>query len=186
MQKKKEDRRVKYTKMVLKNSLLELLREKPVQKITVTEICRKADINRNTFYAHYHSPENLLSQIENELFDQLTVAIGSEMDSEKLLLKICQVVYANQELSKIIFSEHGNQELLERIQLIGRANFVREWQPLAEPYSPDALKKIYSFVSNGTVGIMQEWIRNDFRESPEEIAAFTAGIIEHLQQAIRY
>ncbi|GJM40383.1 MAG: TetR family transcriptional regulator [Ardenticatenaceae bacterium] len=183
MEKKKEDRRIKYTKMVLKSSLLELLQEKPIQKITVTEICRRADINRNTFYAHYFSPENLLSQIEDELFHQLTAAIDNEMDSEKLLLEICQVIYANQDLGKIIFSEHGYKELLERIKSIGHASFIREWQHFLEPGDQGSLEKIYSFVANGTVGIMKDWIRNDFKESPEEIAAFTAGIINHLRQA---
>ena len=42
------DRRVKYTQMVLNESLLEVLREKPLSRITVKEICDRADINRST------------------------------------------------------------------------------------------------------------------------------------------
>ena len=49
----RSDRRVRYTKTVLKQSLLELMKDRPIGKITVTEICRLADVNRNTFYAHY-------------------------------------------------------------------------------------------------------------------------------------
>ena len=70
-QPKKEDRRVAYTKMFLKESLLSLLQEKPIGKITPTELCRRADINRNTFYTHYESPEALLRSIEEELYGRI-------------------------------------------------------------------------------------------------------------------
>ena len=46
-----ENRKTQYTKSVIRESFLSLLREKPVEKITVTELCAKADINRSTFYA---------------------------------------------------------------------------------------------------------------------------------------
>ncbi len=185
MPQKKEDRRVKYSKMVLKNSLLELLQSKPIQKITVTEICRRADINRNTFYAHYYSPENLLTQIEDELFQQLTHSIKSSTRTESLILEICQLIYANKALSTIIFSEHGNKTFLERIKLHGHANFMHEWQTLPDTYHPAILEKIYTFIVNGTMGIIQDWIQNDLDESPEEIAAFITQMISLLQQSPR-
>ena len=53
MQDKKKDRRVKYTKKALKNSLIDSLKEKTIEKITVKELCEKADVNRGTFYSHY-------------------------------------------------------------------------------------------------------------------------------------
>ena len=49
----KTDARKRYTQMVLKRSLLKLLKEKPVNKITVKEVCELAQLNRATFYAHY-------------------------------------------------------------------------------------------------------------------------------------
>ena len=48
---KKTDRRVKYTKQAIRDSFLKLLSEKPIEKISVTEICREAEINRGTFYS---------------------------------------------------------------------------------------------------------------------------------------
>ncbi|MEI3131006.1 MAG: TetR family transcriptional regulator [Oscillospiraceae bacterium] len=64
----KTDARVKYTKMVLKKALLELMQHKPVNKITVKEICERAELNRATFYAHYSDCFDLLESIEEELF----------------------------------------------------------------------------------------------------------------------
>ena len=62
----KENRKTRYTKMVLQNSLFELMEKKPIEKITIKELCENADINRTTFYAHYSDQYDLLAKIENE------------------------------------------------------------------------------------------------------------------------
>ena len=50
---RKTDARIRYTQRVLKESFLTLLKQKPVNKITVKEVCEMAELNRATFYAHY-------------------------------------------------------------------------------------------------------------------------------------
>ena len=65
----KMDARKRYTQMVLKQSFLKLLKEKPVNRITVKEVCAPAQLNRATFYAHYSDCFALMESIENELID---------------------------------------------------------------------------------------------------------------------
>ena len=50
---KLEDRRVRRTKQLIKQSLIELMHEKPFKDITVKDITERADLNRGTFYLHY-------------------------------------------------------------------------------------------------------------------------------------
>ena len=57
------DRRTKYTKSVIRQALFDLLKEKPLNKITVTDICKMADINRSTFYSYYEDVYALLTQM---------------------------------------------------------------------------------------------------------------------------
>ena len=156
----KKDRRVKYTKMVLKQSLLQLMQEQSIQKITVTDICKSADINRNTFYSHYSSPEDLLNTIENELFKEIIVSLDASNEARTVTLKICQSILDNQELCKIIFSENGDRK------------FITQWKAMAKHHSTDLLEKTYIFTENGTTALIQNWIRNGFVESPEKIASF--------------
>ena len=47
---RKQDRRTRYTRQAIKDTFLELLNQKSFTKITVTEICKNAEINRGTFY----------------------------------------------------------------------------------------------------------------------------------------
>ena len=56
----KTDARVRYTVHMIQNIFLELLKEKPVAKITVKEICERAEINRSTFYKHYQDVSMIL------------------------------------------------------------------------------------------------------------------------------
>lgn len=68
---RKTDRRTLYTKNVIKDSLLEALAEKSFEQVTVTDICRRAEITRATYYLHYQS----LTEVLNELLgDALQMA----------------------------------------------------------------------------------------------------------------
>lgn len=62
----KQDRRIDRTKIFLKDALLKLMSEKPISKISITELCTEANINRGTFYAHYDNQNSLLTYIEDE------------------------------------------------------------------------------------------------------------------------
>ncbi len=169
---RKNDRRVKYTKMVLKQSLLQLMQKQSIQKITVTDICKNADINRNTFYSHYSSPEDLLNTIESELFKKIRLSLDTSNDARTATLEICQSIWNNQELCKIIFSENGDRKFMKRVTTIAHDKFIAEWKVMSKHHSNDLLEKTYIFTENGTTAIIQNWIMNGFIESPEEIAAF--------------
>lgn len=59
----KDDHRVRLTKMLLHDSMLELMKDRPAGKVTVKELCEKAGVNRATFYAHYPDTYALLDEI---------------------------------------------------------------------------------------------------------------------------
>lgn len=65
------DKRIKRTKEAVFNAVLELLVEKDASKITVLELCKKADINKSTFYLHYKSIDDCLQKC----FDALMAGV---------------------------------------------------------------------------------------------------------------
>ena len=62
----KINQRVAVTKRLLKESLIEILSKKTIRKVTVTELCLRAGINRSTFYAHYRIPSDILTEIKKD------------------------------------------------------------------------------------------------------------------------
>ena len=66
-----ENQRIRLSKTLLKNALVELLRVKRIDKISISELCEAAQINRTTFYKYYGSQYDLLSEMEQDFFQQL-------------------------------------------------------------------------------------------------------------------
>ena len=66
-----ENQRVRLSKELLRRSLTELLFEKNIHKISVREICERAQINRTTFYKYYGSQYDLLTDMENQVLEEI-------------------------------------------------------------------------------------------------------------------
>lgn len=73
---RKTDRRVIRTKKAIYEALTELMTKKPLEQITVTDIARKADINRKTFYTYYSAPDDVI----NETINNSLKAFAADME----------------------------------------------------------------------------------------------------------
>ena len=171
----KTDRRVLYTKMFLKESLLTLMKEKPIAKITPTELCRHAGMNRNTFYAHYDSPEALLKSIEDEMYEQIWHSIECSLTSgsiSSLLTEICQSIYDHRDLCAVLFSKYGDKDFLRRIIDLAHDSTIAEWNAAGMPDDSEQIEMLYCHSVNGSVSVIQKWILDGMKNSPNEIAMF--------------
>ena len=169
----KVDRRVLYTKMFLKESLLELLKEKSIDKITPTELCRHAGINRNTFYKHYYTPRDLLQEIEEEFSAQIMQSLGDKLmkDNVKdLLVDICQIVLEKKEFCMVLLSTNGDAAFLQDVISFGKDLSLQNWENMGVQLSEEKLEIVFSFIISGCVAIMRAWAAGDMRIPPNEIA----------------
>lgn len=96
----KTDARVRYTKMVIKNSFAGILEKKPLAKVTVKEICEYSEINRATFYKYYCDAFDLLEQMEQEFLKELEdhVSQSIHQDFKETIRYILESVKAKAEL----------------------------------------------------------------------------------------
>ena len=88
MNEQHENRRVRMTKQLLKDALLELLEQQNLVNISVTSICKTADIHRSTFYKYYMDPDDLLKDIEQDFLDRIPTPPRNldQKNQEQLLL----------------------------------------------------------------------------------------------------
>lgn len=163
----KIDGRVRYTRMVIRDSFLKLLAEKPVQKITVKEICEQSGINRATFYTHYRDPFDLLQQIENGLFEDMIAALATEpRNPEYITREAFKVIENNASLCKLLFSENGDKLFLRRIMDTAREGMLADWHKQYPQASKQQLTFIYAFVIGGAVAVIEEWVKTGMKEIP--------------------
>ena len=168
------DRRVKYTKMVLRESLLKLMADKPINKITIKEICESADVNRGTFYTHYNDQYDLLKQIQDEFASEVKELLSnrpsSEADSLDMITKVVTYFTEQRSLCKILFSDKGDFDFINRLMRNAYDDTLDEWGSNLKNPNPKRLEMIYSFLSNGSAAVIQKWVFGDMSEPPQDIA----------------
>ena len=171
------DRRVKYTKKTIQDCFFELLNEKEINKITVSELCTKADINRATFYRYYIDIYDLLEKIQEEFIDELKI-ISSEKDYTVLSFskEMLQVFLNNKELLKIVFKTQNHIYFLNDFLDIVYEKCKNKWTREIENLEEKDIEFATIFIFNGAIGVINYWVQNDFSESVDDIST----IIEEL------
>ena len=190
MKSRKEDRRIKYTKMVLKESFLTLLEKKDISQITVKEICEDADINRATFYSHYTDVYDLFKKIQDEFLDNVNVYLsqlhkkGKDINDVNLAEKIFDYIKENAKLCKLLLSERGDISFQKKIMTIVYDKIISELTDNNKISKEDA-EYVYSFTITGCVGIVQKWLDDNMKKSSrfmaEMVIKLTYGVINTLK-----
>lgn len=175
----KNDARVRYTKMIIQQVFIDLLKEKPVSKISVTEICKRAEINRTTFYKHYLDVYDLLEQLETETASQLKQMLDSQNinSSRQILIYILDALKNHRELFFALAQNGMDTSFLSRLALICYQYYLPDKASALSTLSEDDERFMqYCFIVGGINSIIQYWMRTDMKKSSGELAAS----IEHL------
>lgn len=173
----KTDARVRYTRKVIQEAFLEILKEKPVAKVTVKEICDRAEINRGTFYKHYQDCYDLMDKMEEETLLQFEEMLSSIQTTGiyAVLLTILKNLRDNTQLIPLLFC--GMAETM------GSRNFVHKlmecyfrhmnkWpgSSLGSDLSEERRTAGFAFLAGGCGGVIEYWLHSGMKEPPEEIA----------------
>ena len=178
MDKKQDSRRVRMTKKILKDSLLELMEKKNINQVTIKEICDLADVNRSTFYAHYESPLELLDEIENDIINE-TPRINLYYDEpvRDELVKFFSYIEKNKRECTVLFANSTAGSFEDKIldKLFGKSADKPQRITDFDLKNPVHIKMLMS--AYGGMAIVQKWIFGEINCSAEELAdALTAYI----------
>ena len=171
MSEKHENRRVRMTKRLLKDALLELLEQKDLAEISVTEICESADVHRSTFYKYYKETSELLQDIEQEVLERIPVP-PAKLDRDGVESLLCATtgffdyVKENARVFRILFSDSVSAGFTSRMVELLCSQLITDVE--SDDKLSDAYLRLY--IANGTVGMLREWIETDFPLSSREIA----------------
>lgn len=168
----KNNQRTRLSKLLFKNALMDLLKEKgSVAKISVRELCDRAELNRSTFYAHYNEPNDLLMEIETELLDateEHLKKIGEENDAgaHKYILSFLQYIKQNDKQFRTLLIDSADPEFRSRFMQQSIIQFVEN---LRIELPKELEQYIFSYILNGSTGIIIQWIRSDYAVNENEI-----------------
>ena len=171
---KENNKRYQETEERIRNAYGRLSAIKPADRITVTDICREADIHRTTFYGHYQDIIDLQAFVIQWNFERLGSEFARQAEGS---LKEGFLVYTR------FFCKH-RQVIQKGIEHFGksedrsmRQNFK---QLLSEYYQTSDFEYIYKleFLTAGISAVLGKWILSNCRETPEEMAELLSRYVE--------
>lgn len=176
MNEKSMDRRSRMTRTILKQSLIELMKTKPLHEISIKKICETADINRSTFYHHYDSPYALYEDIVDEVLLTMLIITKKHRYSDNRLLKILQesltYIENNQDLFLVILSENGNIGIGEKLS----KNFEKF---IDTQMHSDFSVYCSQFITAGLTSIVWRWLNTENRRPPKDLAVVINTLVIH-------
>ncbi|WP_107923838.1 TetR/AcrR family transcriptional regulator [Lysinibacillus parviboronicapiens] len=168
----RNDLRVVKTKQALHNALLTLLSEKPLESISIAEICREAKVNRGTFYLHYEQKEKLFEEYFQEIMADLNnsyeepyraVTNFNKDELDPNTVRIFHHIERFKMFYRIVFSK--NVPLTYYYMLFDEIQALLK-RDLAQNKNTGLSLDFYSaYQANAIIGIILEWYRHDFTES---------------------
>lgn len=183
MERKEDDRRVRKTKARLREALVELLREKRVEEITVTGLTRRADVNRGTFYCHYRDVHQMVEQLEEELFEEFEGLLDAYPASQlrcglrPILQDMFDFVIRNADIIISTLGSAGEKAFLSKLTVLVQERVVREWSALYHFESEARRDYCLAFIVGGVVSLIERWAAGRGTESAGEMAALAEEMI---------
>ena len=171
---RKENQRIMLTKRLIQEALLILLRTADISKISIRELCDKAGINRTTFYNHYGSQYDVLSELSYHYLHDIEEALTSAtaLDREEVHRRVAfvfQYIEAHIELSRILINSSVDPDFPIKLFSISRVNELFDEQ-LPKEMDADLKRAASTYAVSGSYRLIQEWINQDQRVSAEKEA----------------
>ncbi len=178
----KTDRRVRRTKSLLMQGLIQLMETKDVKDISVKELADLADINRGTFYLHYSDVYDMLSQIEDELFTEFNEIIDRTLTPDSVLsspratlFEVFTFLERHRDITQAMAGPHGDLAFVNRMKDLVKEHLDSIW---AAGQASGNNRYAEAFVVSGCVGVFETWLRDPMPPSPETMAEICGRLLE--------
>ena len=160
-----------YIKECIADALLLLLKEKPIEKITVNELVAKAGVGRVTYFRSFTNKSEAITFKFIKMWEQYAelndIKVRDRFDLDNAL-HFFQYNLSIRHILTLVYTA-GQQEAIHE-------SFYRIMTP---PDRGDDILTAYreKFYAHGLYGLLDEWIKRDFQETPEEMAELLHDIV---------
>lgn len=178
-----EDLRVRRTRKLLMQALIDLTIEKGFSALTVQDIADRAMINRATFYRHYLDKYDLLDKYMTEVYE-LTAAQESLLSSKTKdvdgadapsgMVSMFEHVRQHADFYRAMLGAQGDPGFAQRIRQYSELrlrSLLPDKAAKSKPNSPP-LDLCLNYLSHAGVGVISWWLTEGQSYSPEQVAVW--------------
>lgn len=178
----KDDLRVRRTRKLLQEALIELTVAQGFAAVSVRDICAKAMVNRSTFYRHYLDKYAIIEEYLDEVKQAMTEAHDAQMSGQitgKLpagLMAFLRHIQQCGDFYRIMLGAQGDARFIQYFRQMIENHF--RMMLANQPPHPTAppLDLRLSYVSGADVAAILWWLENEPQRSVEELAAWIGQI----------
>jgi AcrR family transcriptional regulator len=186
---KKESRKTRYSRMVIRDSLIELMKQRPITHISIKEICALADVSRPTFYAHYQDQYDVIKSIEDETFayfENIVFIINpnstkkiNRRDLTLLIEGVLQYIENDSNSVKVLLSENGDIDFQRKFFHRFIAHLKQVIKHYSEKTSDERIIEYYSvFTVHGIIALVHHWVKSSMNIPKNELAKMLVELID--------
>lgn len=179
---KRDDRRIRKTKKVMVQSLTKLMTEKPINKITVTELTDLADVNRSTFYLYYKDIYDMVNKIETEMIEEFQIQLKKlylpKTNKDSILsffIFVFEFVRQNADFCKILLGQEGDYTFLNKF----KKAIAESQPPIVNRFYGFESQYFMPFAISGCIGAIQQWLEDDMAIPEKDISEFLISLISN-------
>lgn len=183
MKEEKVDRRIKRTKSMMRDALMDLMDEMPFGEITAKNITNRADLNRATFYLHYNNVFELLDELENEvasgfsqMLEQVEIKHGQDWEYP-VVGQICNYIVENQRLCRCLLLNPRSDRFARKLTEIMKRKGMQVKEEMGLDFDSNKEEYIHQFIACGAMGMVKQWLLEEMPISKEEMTDFAMLLI---------
>lgn len=162
-----------YTKELIKEKFKLIAAKKPFNEITVSEIAKECEINRNTFYYHYEDIYDLLKDLLNDELNKIDQQFNETLSWEESFLEAAKFILENKSAVYNIFQSSQRQMIYNYIfNVCGQVMriYIETLSKNKEINASNEDKKLIAyFYQAALTGIVVKWIDEKMKDEPEYI-----------------
>ncbi|MBO4981419.1 MAG: TetR/AcrR family transcriptional regulator [Lachnospiraceae bacterium] len=181
MASEKIDRRVRRTRTLLLQGLIQLMKEKDIKDISVKELSDLVDINRGTFYLHYNDIYDMVGKLEDELFMEFNDILDRNLSEknrtishETVLFDIFTFLEKHRALAQVMIGPHGDLAFINRLKELVK---TRIQHILDSTDSQQNHEYFYAFIVSGYIGVIENWLNHPAPPSPKEMVGICNSLL---------
>lgn len=180
------DMRKTRSKQYMIDALLSLMQTKDLEKISINDITKKAQVSRSTFYAQFEDKYYFVNQIIDETMDALLKEIlpsstkntnNLEEESHNYYQKHFEFIYKNSYIFKTMLGKHGTPVFRQKFEECARTTYryvLLEFHDNKKLKVP--IEYFIEYIISAHIGLTIQWIQNGLKESP----AFMSQLLTEL------
>lgn len=169
---KEFDKRTLKTNKLLRKSLAELLYVKKIDKISIRELTDNVDLSRNAFYSHYEDIYDLYSQMEHELFVDITSILSdvTENNYENKLSSLIDYIQSNSTIMRTFLCSTENTHFrLKLVSYFEELFTLMCLESMGTEHLEEKWKYLINYHSNGVISTFTLWINTNFYFPKEQL-----------------